>query len=351
MTEFHDAVARGDLAEVERRLAAGESPLAVREDGASLVWTAHLGAERAPSGRAVFDAVLRAARDAASRAPGRAPGLTTAPLARQYVLRSDRGMRALRESLGATQWLDVLLLEGEVKVAARELARLVRSPRREADVAARAVADAARLLFAFRLKGLAWTIVPLVVEPASRWSVPDVTELEAPGDGIGRLARALALGAGARVAHLEYDRLTLHHAHGAMEVRSFEVEEWWAPDELSPSAAGATDLAAARWDEQLRRMDEALGELGVLVPPMRVRTDGYHVQLELAGVAPSDVERVDLVVLSELGERAVDRTLATPSAPSAVGPAPSAQPLASPAPPRVSSEPALASPAPPRVSS
>src|SRR5690606_16463992 len=114
-----------------------------------------------------------------------------------------------------------------------------------------------------------WTIIPFVFEAASPWNVEQVPELAAPGAGLGSLARALAQAVERRVVPLKYDEHTIYSEHGGIETRS----------------------------------GDALGEeLGVLVPPMSVTSDGYHVQLQLFGLEPADVERVDLVILQELGE-------------------------------------------------
>ncbi len=204
-------------------------------------------------------------------------------------MRTDRGIDALRSAVDGRGSLDLVLVESDLKATARALASLVDAPRREADVAARPVEDAHRLLVAFRLRAIDWTIVPFVFEPGSPWNVEHVSELAAAGQDVSAMARAIAGETGSRVLHLRHDGYTIYAAHGSIETRPADA------------------------------MDEELSALGVLVPPLRVRSDGLHVQLELFGIEPADVERVDVVVLRELGDPAVDRGVAPASAPALVG--------------------------------
>lgn len=277
-TALHEAVCRGDAALAERLLARGASPLALRADGESVLRAAHAHGVAS----ALFQSVRRAAREASAQAPH--TGLGTLPHERRYALWNDRGVDDLRRAVQARQKLDVLLVDADMKAVARALGNLVSSPRREADVAYRPVQDAKRLLFLYRLRGIGWTIVPLVFDNASPWNVEHVMELAAPGAGIAPLARALSCSVERRVIHVEHDAYTIHTEFGGIERR--------------PSDA----------------MSEELSELGVFVPPMRVGTDGYHARLELFGLDASDVERVDVVVLQELGEPEVDRRVELPTA-------------------------------------
>lgn len=342
--ELFTAVAEGDLEAVVRLLGdEGASPLAVREDRTSLARAAHRHLDDGAQGRAVFQRVRRAAEEAVERSE-RLAGLAGIP-----GPRLGRGLADLRATVGASGALDLVCAECEVKTAARALATLVQSPRREADVASRPVADAARLAFVYRLRPSAWSIVPLVLEAGSPWSVPHVRELAARGEGVGPIAKALAETAGCRTMHVELDTVTEYAPDGAVQRRTFEPEEWWAPDGPLPTAEEAAAAlpgraddpalpeAAARRRERLRRMDEALAGLGVDVPSMRIRTNGWDVQLEL-GLDAAQVARADLVVLQELGDPAVDRSLGqAPPAPALVAPGGEA-PLAH-APPSIVSAP------------
>lgn len=279
-TALHAAASRGDLALVELLLERGASPLAVRSTRESVLRAAH------PHGP-VFQRVRRAAKEASERSAF--TGLATGVLGRRYALRTDRGAEDLRRSVETRRALDVLLVESDLKTTVKALATLLQAPRREADVASRPVQDGQRLAFLYRLRGIDWTIIPLVFEAASPWSVEQVPELAAAGSGIAQLARSLARAAERRVVHVKYDEHTIYSEHGGIETRS----------------------------------GDAIGEeLRVLIPPMSVGTDGYHVRLQLFGVEPSDVERVDLVVLQELGEPAIVRTTALPAAAPAVVGAP-----------------------------
>ena len=279
---LHAAASKGHLELAELLLERGASPLGVRRTRESVLRAAH------PHGP-LFQRVRRAAREASERSAFN--GLATGVIDRRYALRTDRGAADLRRSVGATRALDVLLVESDLKTTVKTLAGLVQAPRREADVASRPVQDAQRLVFLYRLRGIDWTIVPFVFEAASPWSIGEVPELAAPGSGIAHLARALARAAERRVVHVKYDEHTIYSEHGGIETRG-----------------GATDVIGE--------------ELRVLIPPMSVGTDGFHVRLQLFGVEPSDVERVDLVVLQELGEPAVVRTTALPAAAPAVVGAP-----------------------------
>ncbi len=270
------AVRWNDLEMVELLLGHGAGTFVLR--GEPLVRLAHA------QGRPMLDAIRRAARAAAERSP--APGLAIAEWERHFSLRTDRGVAELRRSARA---LDVLLVASDLKSVARALGNLVHAPRREADVATRPVQDAHRLVFLFRLRGIEWTIVPFAFDDGSPWNVEHVTELAAPGTGIAPMARALASATRSRVIHVRHGSHTIHTEHGGIETH----------DDGDPLT------------------DQAL-----FVPPVRVRSDGYHVQLEICGVDASDVERVDLVVLQELGEPAIDRRTALPSAAPAVVGAP-----------------------------
>ncbi len=323
---MYAAICEGDLERVERELSAGVSPLGAQARG-SILRTAHEHAARHADGAAIFVAIQRAARDAIERSATRRHGLTTRPLGSGEAAGARRGVRALRASVQRTQRLDILLVEHDLKAAARALVSLLHAPRREADVGARPVADAARLAFLYRLRGVAWTIIPFVFEGASPWHLERVPELSAVGEGIAPLARALAGAVGRRVIHLEYDRYTTYSERGGIEARAFEVDELWAPSDgplpspaeaeaLLPGYDGPQDAfleAAAHRRELLRCVDETMQALGVFVPPMSVHTDGYGVQLELVGVDAADVERVDVVVLQELGRPAVDRASKEPN--------------------------------------
>jgi len=279
-TALHAAASKGDLALVELLLERGASPLGVRSTRESVLRAAH------PHGP-LFQRVRRAAKEASERSAF--TGLATGVLDRRYALRTDRGAHDLRRAVEARRALDVLLVESDLKTTVKALASMVQAPRREADVASRPVQDAQRLAFLYRLRGIDWTIIPLVFEAASPWNVEQVPELAAAGSGIAHLARALARAAERRVVHVKYDEHTIYSEHGGIETRS----------------------------------GDAMGEeLRVLIPPMSVGTDGYHVRLQLFGVERSDLERVDLVVLQELGEPAIVRTTALPAAAPAVVGAP-----------------------------
>lgn len=322
-TALHAAAERGDLAMCELLLAHGASPLALRHTGESVLRAAH------PHGRSLLRELLRrAARAAAEPHASTFVGLATLPSPRRYVLRTDRGALELRHAVQAQPRLDVVLVASDVKTTVRALGNLVQAARREADVARRPVEAAQRLAFVYRLNGLPWTIVPLVFEVGSPWRVEHVRELAAPGTGIAPFARALAGALSARVIHLEHDTYTFYFEHGGIERRTPEA------------------------------IDDELAAMQVLVPPMRVRTDGYHVQLEVTGIEPSEVERVDVVVLQEHGDPDVDRTVARPTAAPALlgGPVawvPGQPALVSAPEPRTSEPPPVVSApasAPPRVS-
>lgn len=300
-TALHAAASGDALGLVELLLARGASPLASRSTRESVLRAAH---RHGP----IFQLVRRAAKDAIERCGSARHGLATLPSDRRYALRTDRGVSDLRR---AAEPLAVVLVESDVKTAARALGNLVRSPRREADVGSRPVQDARRLTFLYRLRGFEWTIIPFVFGEGSPWNVEHVTELSAPGAGMAPFARALASAVGRRVIHIEHTKHTIFHDHGGIDARTDEAE---------------------------------LSELGVFVPPMRVGTDGYHVQLELFGVDAADVERVDLVVLQELGEPEVDRRIQLTSAPALVG----APTLAMPGLPPMVAQPPAASLGPPK---
>ncbi len=320
-SRLHDAVSDGDLAIVTTLLEDGASPLAVRDSGESVLRAAHRHREGEPHGAEVFQLIRRAAREAIEKVADRVTGLGSqdAP--------GGKGAEALRRSVDGE--LDVLLAECDVKVAARALAELVQAPRREADVAARPVADAARLAFVYRKESSAWAVLPLRFASDSPWNVENVHELAARGDGIAPLARALAQAAGCRVAHVEADALTMYAPDGRIETPS-RLEDGWLPEEADPP--GGED--AARRREQIRRVDHTLDELDVDLPAMRVETNGYDVQLVLRGVEPETVERVDLVVLQELGDAPALRALEpAPTTPAFVGPG--GQPALAHAPPPV----------------
>lgn len=372
-TALHAAVASGNAEMVELLLARGASPLAVRDTRESVLRAAH-GRGQEASGRANVHTVRRAARDAGEASPTRRNALATPPGERPYALNAsrgkvDRGVGDLRRAVGRE--LDVLLLECEPGAVARELAKLAQAPRREGDVANRPVADAQRLCFLYRIAGVEWTIMPFVFAVDSVWNVSRVPELAAASADVGSLARALAGATQSRAMRVRHDELTLYSQHGGIETRSFAVDPDWTPaygplptqaeaEALLPGysgAAGTLQEAAARVQEQARRMEEmheSLTQLGVFVPPMSVQTDGYHVQLELLGVDATDVERVDVVVLQEIGDPEVDRTVKLAAAPVVVGPG--GQPAMVQAPPRVaepgpamSAAPPMASAAPPVV--
>jgi ankyrin repeat protein len=319
---LHAAASKGHVALVELLLARGASPLALRRTRESVLRAAH------SHGRgAIVPIVRRAAKEAIERSGGGFGGLAALPFDRRYALRTDRGVHDLRRSVEERRQLDVLLVHSDLKTTLRALANLLEAPRREADVASRPVQDAQRLLFVYRLRGIEWTIIPFVFEAASPWNVEHVRELAAPGSSIAPIARAMAGASRSRVVHVKYDEYTIYSEHGGIETR--------------PS------------DE----MDEALRALGVLVPPMRVATDGYHVQLQLFGLEPSDVERVDVVVLQEIGDPDVDRSVQR-TAPALVGPpptlvAPDAPPIVrmppEPAPEHARSEPPMVHEPPPMV--
>jgi len=348
------AVAQGDADEVRALLEAGASPLAATGEHESMLRAAHARRD-APGGAEVLLLLRRAASEAIEQSAARLNGLAT-PAGDGDA--GAIGLAPLRRALRATRRAHVLAAECEVKTAARALGKLVGSPRREADVAQRPVADAPRLAFLYRAHGSAWTLIPLVFDIDSAWHLERVPELEARGAGLSPLARALAAEAECRVLHVEYDAVTEHSPSGALERKTFEVEDWWVPEgtpptpdearALLPDFAGAPDAlleAAAARRERLRRMDAALDELGIRVPPMRVQTDGWGVQLELRGAR--DVERVDVVVLQELGDAPKDRALGqAPAAPAMVGPG-GAPALAHAPPPKVDApEPAPSSAAP-----
>lgn len=277
------AAAWNDGEMVELLLRQGASPLAAQGARESVFRAAH---RHGPS--AMFQLVRRAAREASERSSHH--GLATYPGERRYALRTERGVRDLRRAVEQSRKLDVLLVACDLKATARALASLVQAPRREADVASRPVQDAARLLFLYRLKGIDWTIIPLVFETGSPWNVEHVRELAAAGSGVAPMARALASATASRVVHVKYDEHTIYTEHGGIETHR--------ADETS----------------------DVLAELAAFVPPMRASTDGYNVRLELLGLEPSDVERVDVIVLQELGEPPIDRTIALPtSAPALVG--------------------------------
>lgn len=274
------AASWGDAAMVELLLQRGASALAIAETRESALRAAH----RHPN---VVSILRRAAREEIERTRSACASVVAMIFDRRYALARDRGAADLR---AATSALDVLCVKADLKTAVKALATLVQAPRREADVAQRAVADAERLVFLYRLRGIDWTIVPFVFEPSSPWNVEHVTELAAPGTGIAPIARALANAVAARVVHVKHAEHTIYSEHGGIETRS-----------------GEDDLRA----------------LGILIPPMRATTDGFDVQLQLFGLEASDIERADVVVLRELGDPDVDRRVPqTSGIPAFVGPPP-----------------------------
>ena len=282
-SELRDAIERGDLPAVESALASGADvlrPVGSRDE--ALLRLAHTRLD-GPQGLAIVQAVGRAARAAAEA--------QTDPL---------MGVRPLAD---APHPSSVLFLECEVKVAARAAAELVRAPRREADVAARSVADAARQLYVYRRRGQSWCTVPLTYtgQDSAARAIADVPELEARGEGVSPFARTLATRAGCRVVHLEGDAWTLYGPEGRVERRTFDDEDWERPD--------------ATRDE---RLAHSLAEIGIHPGPAAIDSDGYHVSLGVPD--PASLERVDLVVLQELGSPAVIRRVAPVSAPALVGP-------------------------------
>lgn len=319
-TALHAAAASGSLALVELLLTRGASPLASRHTRESVQRAVHRHGHHP-----IVQLVRRAAYEAIARAGTACAGLATMPFARRYVLRTDRGVDDLRRAVAERQRLDVVLVRSDLKTTARALGNLVQAPRREADVAHRAVQDAHRLVFVYRLRGIDWTIVPFLFEVSSPWNIESTVELAAPGAGISPIARALASATQSRVIHVKYDEHTIYTEHGGIETR--------------------------RADEG----DDELRELGVFVPPMRVSTDGYDVQLQLFGVDGSDVERADLVVLQELGEPEIVRAVQLPTAAPAVvgaptllaqGLPPMVQGAPEPGPPRSDAPPMLREPPP-----
>jgi len=302
-TALHAAVESGSSEMVDLLLSRGASPLAQRGTGESVLRVAH----RQPP--TLFHAVRRAVRQAAEGSPGALSGLASPTLEHTFELRVARGVRELRQSMASHGSLDVLVVQSELKAVARALGKLVQSPRREADVAGRPVGDAERLAVLYRLQGIDWTIVPLVFAQGSLWNIPRVPELAAGGTGIAPLARALASEAQSLTIHIQLDRFTVYSAHGGIETH----------------AAGGDDLS------------DELGSRGVFVPPMSVRTDGAHVQLELVGIEPSEVQRLDVLVLQEFGDPAVDRNTTPRAAPARIG----APPLA------LAGQPAMVAAAPP----
>lgn len=284
---LHAAVRAGDRAEVDGLLEGGASALAVVDPEGSLLRLAHGGLDR-PDGRAIVNSLRSAARAEAESRP-RLPGLGTVAGA------MSEGVAALREASGES--VSVVLLEGPAALAAKTLASLLQAPRREADVGGRGVMDAARLLFCLRMKEAAWTAVPFALAADSPWNVGDITELNRRGEGLEPLCRALAETAQRRVIHIEATAFTIYGATGT-------IERHGADDE-GADAAGAPSLV----------------DLGVALPAMRIRTDGFDVQLELTGVDAAAVERLDLVALQELGEPRLDRRPgAAPGLPAMVAP-------------------------------
>ncbi|MEC7524043.1 MAG: hypothetical protein VYE22_29445 [Myxococcota bacterium] len=263
-----EAIDAGDLAAVERALEAGASALRA-EDGTAPLRRAHA------AGPAMVARLKRAAREESAETR---PGLA-------------------REAAGGS--LDALWVEAEVKATARALGELVQAPRREADVAARPIEDAHRLAFVVGPKGSRWSAVPVGVD--APWRLESVPELEARGDGLEPLTRALASRVGARALLVRDEAFTVYEPGGGVTRRTFDEPSWEAEDPGSPAA----------------RRDAALAEMGVSLFRANVRSDGLRVQL----TTDADVARVDLVVLQELGDPSVDRRLSAVSAPAPVGPA------------------------------
>lgn len=291
---LHAATTAVDRARVEQLLSEGASARVPLAEQGSLLRVAHAGSET-PEGRGVFQALRAAARREADNGV-RTPGLAAAAGA------VAPGAGSARAEAGAD--LKVVLLEGPAALAAKSLASLLAAPRREADVAARGVMDAARLLFCLQLRQSAWTIVPFAA-PSSPWALGDIVELNRRGDGLAPLCRALAECAGRRVILVEEDAFTTYGAEGTIARRDGESE-----DGMPLSDEG-----------RRQRLDAELAELGVWLPAMRIGTDGYDVQLEVTGVDPTAVERLDLVALQELGDPLADRRPAAPSGvPQMVGP-------------------------------
>ncbi|MFK7992085.1 MAG: hypothetical protein AB8I08_39065 [Sandaracinaceae bacterium] len=290
---LHAAVTAGDRAQVEQLLADGASALEVLEPEGSLLRLAHAGLDR-PDGRVIVNALRSAARaEAESRARLSGSGVVDGDMA--------PGVSSLRGAAG--DGLGVVLLEGPAALTAKTLASLLQAPRREADVGARGVMDAARLLFCLKMKEAAWTVVPIDLAPNAPWNLGEITELNRRGSGLEPLCRALAETAERRVIHVEADAFTVYGSAGT-------IERHTDADEGAPT----------------------LNDLGVQLPAMRIHTDGHDVQLELTGVSPDAVERLDLVALQEFGEPRLDRRPgAAPGMPKMV--APGGQALLAEAPP------------------